>query len=63
MQTMFRYSIKERVPVLKFYGQEKKKIFYPVDFGVFYITHHISFVYIAKLLIHPMHWNVSENLK
>ena len=62
MQTMFHYSIKEHV--LKFYGQEKKKVSYPVDFGVFYITRHIFFfVYIAKLLIHPMHWDVSENLK
>ena len=59
---MFHYSIKEHV--LKFYGQEKKKISYPVDFEVFYITRHIFFfVYFAKLLIHPMHWDVSENLK
>ena len=61
MQTMFHYSIKEHV--LVFYAQEKKKISYPVDFGMFYITRHIFFVYIAQLLIHPMHWDISENLK
>ena len=59
MQTMFHYSIKEHVS----YAQEKEKISYPVDFGVFYITCHIFFVYIAQLLIHPMHWDISENLK
>ena len=60
MQTMFHYSIKEHV----FYAQEKEKISYLVDFGVFYITRHIFFfVYIAQLLFHPMHWDISENLK
>ena len=39
MKTMFHYSLKEHV----FYAQEKEKISYPVDFGVFYITRHILF--------------------
>ena len=49
---MFHYSIKEHV----FYAQEREKISYPVDFGVFNITHHIFFVYIAQFLIHPMQY-------
>ena len=39
MQTMFHYSIKEHV----FYAQEKEKISYHVDFGVFFITRRIFF--------------------
>ena len=39
MQAMFHYSIKEHVS----YAQEKEKIYYPADFAVLHITHHIFF--------------------
>ena len=59
MQTMFHSSTKEHV----YYVQEKKKISYPIDFGVFHITRLIFLSTLHQLITHPKHWDKSENLK
>ena len=58
MQTMFHYSIKERVS----HAPEKEKISYSIDFTVFNITRHMFFVHTAQLMTHPTHCDISENL-